>query len=86
MESFVQNGSAMAKRPSSRRRFLARHSLSIVVAAIWLLWLVLYQTADPQTHIGAFYGNSIADWLVPRLRSSLLHRGRRGARLARREE
>jgi hypothetical protein len=34
-----------------------------VVAAIWLLWLGLYQTADPRTHLGAFYGNSIADWL-----------------------
>ena len=53
----------MPKRTRRHKRFLARHSLSFVVAAIWLLWLVLYQTADPRTHLGAFYGNSIADWL-----------------------
>jgi hypothetical protein len=45
------------------RRFFAEHSLTIVVGAIWTLWLVLYLAADPQTHIGAFFGNSIADWL-----------------------
>ena len=27
-----------------------------------VLWLVLYARADPSSHWGAFYGNSIADW------------------------
>ena len=27
-----------------------------------LLWIVLYQYGDPNTHRGAFYGNAIADW------------------------
>lgn len=53
----------MAKRKRQARGFFAEHSLTIVVGAIWGLWLVLYWSADPQTHIGAFFGNSIADWL-----------------------
>jgi hypothetical protein len=49
---------------STRRTgtFLQQHSLSLIVAGILALWLVLYRSADPQTHIGAFYGNAIADW------------------------
>ena len=42
--------------------FLQQHSLSLIVVAILALWLALYSRADPQTHIGAFYGNAIADW------------------------
>jgi hypothetical protein len=42
--------------------FLARHSLSIVSATILLLWIVLYRISDDHTHMGAFYGNAIADW------------------------
>jgi hypothetical protein len=53
----------MPKRTRNSRGFFAEHSLSIIVGAIWLLWVVLYRRADPQTHIGAFFGNSIADWL-----------------------
>ena len=26
------------------------------------LWILLYRQADPETHLGAFYGNAIADW------------------------
>jgi hypothetical protein len=49
---------------STRRSgtFFHRHSLSLIVSAILALWIVLYKYADPQTHIGAFYGNAIADW------------------------
>ena len=42
--------------------FFQRHSLSLIVLAILVVWLALYSRADPQTHIGAFYGNAIADW------------------------
>jgi hypothetical protein len=45
-----------------RKSFCARHGLSIVVAGILLLWTVLYLTADPEKHWGAFFGNAIADW------------------------
>jgi hypothetical protein len=49
---------------STRRSgtFLQQHSLSLIVAGILALWIALYRSADPQTHIGAFYGNAIADW------------------------
>lgn len=40
-----------------------QHSLSLTVAAILALWFVLYARADPSTHLGAFYGNAVADWL-----------------------
>ncbi len=53
----------MPKRTRTSRGFFAEHSLSIIVGSIWVLWVVLYLSADPQTHVGAFFGNSIADWL-----------------------
>jgi len=53
--------------PRSRRASpagsLHQHSLSLVVAAILLLWFALYRVSDPATHLGAFYGNAVADWL-----------------------
>lgn len=41
---------------------LKEHSLSIAAVFILALWIVLYLSADPSTHAGAFYGNAIADW------------------------
>jgi hypothetical protein len=46
----------------SERGLLAEHSLSLIVGGILLTWFVLYLRANPSTHIGAFYGNAIADW------------------------
>jgi len=51
------------KRRQPSRRPLRQHSLSLTVAAILITWLVLYARADSRTHLGAFYGNAIADWL-----------------------
>jgi hypothetical protein len=45
-----------------RDGFLHEHSLSLVAAGVLLLWVVLYLAADPETHLGAFFGNSVADW------------------------
>ena len=45
------------------RSWLGEHSLSIVIGSILLLLLLLYWRADPATHLGAFYGNAVADWL-----------------------
>jgi hypothetical protein len=45
-----------------RQSFLRAHSLSIAAITILLLWIVLYIVSNPSTHIGAFYGNAIADW------------------------
>jgi hypothetical protein len=42
---------------------LKKHSLGLVVAGILALWFFLYTHSDPSTHIGAFFGNAIADWL-----------------------
>jgi biotin transporter BioY len=50
----------MAK--ARRSSFLARHSLSIVVAIILCTWIVLYTVSNPQKHAGSFFGNAIADW------------------------
>jgi hypothetical protein len=55
----------MVPRSSRQHRtsFLREHSLSLVLAGLLLLLLALYVKSDPQTHLGAFYGNAIADWL-----------------------
>jgi hypothetical protein len=50
----------MARR---HRSGIRNHTLSLVIGGVLIVWLVLYARADPETHIGAFYGNSIADWL-----------------------
>ena len=42
---------------------LRQHSLGLAVGAILALWFVLYVRNDPSTHVGAFYGNALADWL-----------------------
>jgi hypothetical protein len=50
------------QRARPRATFVQRHSLSLIVGGILALWFALYLRADPQTHMGAFYGNAIADW------------------------
>lgn len=45
-----------------RHSFLYRHSLSIVAVALLIVWIVGYRMLDPKTHLGAFFGNAIADW------------------------
>lgn len=47
---------------AKKRSWLGRHSLSLVAVAILALWIVLYSPADEKTHVGAFFGNAIADW------------------------
>ena len=53
----------MSARSQRRQGFARRHGLGVAVAAILGLWLVQYVRSDPQTHMGAFYGNATADWL-----------------------
>jgi hypothetical protein len=53
---------------TSRKRraapgFLRRHSLGLTIFAVVVGWLLLYVRADPETHLGTFYGNALADWL-----------------------
>ena len=53
----------MTRAKSSQRNFFSQHSLSVSTGGILLLWFVLYRRADASTHVGAFFGNAIADWL-----------------------
>jgi len=41
---------------------LKQHSLGIAACGLLLLWIVFYCMSDPKTHLGAFFGNAIADW------------------------
>jgi hypothetical protein len=42
--------------------FLHAHSLSLAAVAILSTWTILYARSDPNTRMGEFYGNSVADW------------------------
>ena len=46
----------------TRSSFFHRHSLSIISGIVLIAWIVLYASASPKTHWGAFFGNAIADW------------------------
>ena len=43
--------------------FLREHSLSLTLAGILIFLFLMYRRSDPSTHLGALYGNAIADWL-----------------------
>lgn len=51
-----------AKKRHKKRSFLHEHSLSIAAIAFLSLWIILYASANPSTHLGSFFGNAIADW------------------------
>lgn len=53
----------MSVRSQRKDGFARRHGLGAAVAAILCVWLVLYVRSDPETHLGAFFGNATADWL-----------------------
>ena len=44
------------------KHWLHEHSLSIVSILLLLVWIIAYRLSDPETHLGAFFGNAIADW------------------------
>lgn len=52
----------MAEGRDRQRTFLHRHSLTIVSGAVLACWVLLYSLSSPETHLGAFFGNAIADW------------------------
>ena len=52
----------MTKTRSPKRHWLHEHSLSIVSVLLLLAWIVGYSCSSPETRLGAFLGNSIADW------------------------
>jgi len=52
----------MTKTKSPKKHWLHEHSLSIVSVLLLLAWIIGYRLSDPKTHLGAFFGNAIADW------------------------
>ncbi len=52
----------MAGKRIRKRRFVHEHSLSIATTVVLVLWICLYGVSNPSTHLGAFFGNAIADW------------------------
>ncbi|MEN6616653.1 MAG: hypothetical protein ABFD12_08865 [Syntrophorhabdus sp.] len=50
------------KRTRKKKSFWTRHSLTIIAVSILLIWFFLYVDNDPDSHMGAFFGNAIADW------------------------
>ncbi len=52
----------MARTRSPKKRWLHQHSLSIVSILLLAVWVIAYRLSDPATHLGAFFGNAIADW------------------------
>lgn len=52
----------MTKTKSSQRHWLHEHSLSIVSILLLVTWIVGYACTSSDSRLGAFFGNSIADW------------------------
>jgi hypothetical protein len=52
----------MARTRSPKKRWLHQHSLSLVSVLLLAVWIIAYCLSDPATHLGAFFGNAIADW------------------------
>jgi hypothetical protein len=50
------------KRKRDLKQILHRHSLSLATLGVVLFLIVLYLRSNPETHIGSFFGNAIADW------------------------
>jgi hypothetical protein len=50
------------KRPRTPKQFLQKHSLSLTALGVVILLIVLYCRSNPDTHLGSFFGNAIADW------------------------
>jgi hypothetical protein len=54
---------AMTKKTFRKNKgFLKEHSLTLVSVGLLLVWIIGYGMLDPKTHLGAFFGNAIADW------------------------
>ena len=47
---------------SRKTKWFRQHSLSIVSVLLLAGWIIAYRLSDPTTHLGAFFGNAIADW------------------------
>jgi hypothetical protein len=43
-------------------QFLHQHSLSLAALGVVATLIALYCKSNPNTHLGSFFGNAIADW------------------------
>ena len=53
----------MPRTRRASRPFFREHSLSLTLAGILIVLVLMYRRSDPSTHLGALFGNAIADWL-----------------------
>jgi len=51
------------RRGGTSASFLREHSLSLFLSALLVFLWFMYGRLDPQTHLGAFFGNALGDWL-----------------------
>ena len=51
------------KRSGRRLSWYREHSLTLLLSGLLTFLILMYARSDPKTHVGAFYGNAIADWL-----------------------
>ncbi|MEY2563007.1 MAG: hypothetical protein QOH88_1200 [Verrucomicrobiota bacterium] len=49
-------------RKTKKKHWLHEHSLSIVSVLLLATWIVGYSFKSPDSRLGAFFGNAIADW------------------------
>jgi hypothetical protein len=50
------------KRNIGPKEFVHEHSLSLSALGVVVLLIALYCRSNPNTHLGSFFGNAIADW------------------------
>jgi hypothetical protein len=50
------------KRSREPKEFIHEHSLSLAALGVVVLLIALYSRSSPNTHLGSFFGNAIADW------------------------
>lgn len=50
------------KRKIGPKGFVRAHSLSLSALGVVILLIALYIRSNPNSHLGSFFGNAIADW------------------------
>lgn len=50
------------KRNIGSKGFVRAHSLSLSALGVVILLIALYSRSNPDSHLGSFFGNAIADW------------------------
>jgi hypothetical protein len=52
----------MKQKRKATFTFLHQHALSLTALAVVIVLIALYIRSNPNTHLGSFFGNAIADW------------------------